>query len=101
MDLIVVAAFVLWFVVSVVSSVSAHEWYPAECCSDTDCAPIALNETPKEEGGGFTLIDGRHVRYRDLRPSPDGRWHLCENKWPADSVKDRKILCLYAPLGGV
>jgi hypothetical protein len=77
----------------------SHGWYPWECCSDNDCAPISLNETPKERDGGFYLIDGRHISYREVKPSPDGQWHLCEQKWPA-KVSDRKILCVYAPFGG-
>ena len=83
-----------------VSSATAHEWYPIECCSDNDCAPIPLLETPREGGGGFTLLDGRFIPYRDLRNSPDAQWHLCEQKWPADNVAARKILCTYAPIGG-
>jgi hypothetical protein len=78
----------------------AHDWYPWECCSGQDCAPIPLKESPVERNGGFELIDGRHISYKDLKPSPDGQWHLCEQKWPT-ATKDRKILCLYAPIGGV
>ena len=81
------------------SAAEAHSWYPGECCSDNDCAPIPLVESPREEGGGFTLVDGRRVSYRDLKPSPDGRWHLCEQKWPANT-RERKILCIYGPIGG-
>jgi hypothetical protein len=79
----------------------AHSWYPYECCSDNDCGPIAMNQTPKEEGGGFTLQDGshRHIAYKDVRMSPDGQWHLCESKWQAN-LADRKIYCIYGPVGG-
>jgi hypothetical protein len=78
----------------------AHSWYPWECCSENDCAPIVLNETPREEKGGFTLIDGRHISYKEVRPSPDGKWHLCETK-AERHPRDRRILCVYAPIGGV
>lgn len=78
---------------------TAHSWYPWECCSDYDCAPIPLAETPTERDGGFALQDGRHVVYREIKPSPDGRWHLCEQKHQP-LTKDRKILCLWAPVGG-
>lgn len=80
----------------------AHDWYPYECCSGYDCGPIALDKPPLEENGGFTLQDGsgRHVAYKELKMSPDGQWHLCEQKWQTE-LKDRKILCLYAPIGGV
>jgi hypothetical protein len=81
------------------TSARAHEWYPWECCSNDDCAPISASDTPHEERGGFRLSDGRHVPYQSLRPSPDGQWHLCEQKWPAE-VGRRRILCVYAPHGG-
>ncbi len=84
----------------ITNAAHAHSWYPWECCSGYDCAPIPLAQTPREERGGFTLIDGRHISYRDLKLSPDGRWHLCEQKWPANPA-ERKILCIYAPVGGV
>ena len=83
-----------------VGPAKAHSWYSWECCHDQDCAPIALSETPKEEKGGFTLIDGRHIPYKDLKPSPDGQWHLCEQKHEPEP-RNRKILCVYAPIGGV
>jgi hypothetical protein len=82
------------------SRADAHSWYPWECCSDKDCAPITMSETPREKDGGFYLIDGRHISYKEVKPSPDGQWHLCEQKWPANSAA-RKILCVYAPVGGV
>jgi hypothetical protein len=78
----------------------AHEWYPYECCSDHDCGPIALEQEPVEEHGGFRLLDGRFMPYREIKNSPDNQWHLCESKWQPEP-KDRKILCLYAPIGGV
>ncbi len=81
------------------SAAEAHSWYPWECCSENDCAPIPLAEAPREEGGGFTLVDGRRISYRELKPSPDGNWHLCEQKWPANA-RERKILCIYGPVGG-
>lgn len=75
-----------------------HEWYPYECCSDQDCAPLAADKV-QERDGGFVLWDGRRVSYRDVKPSPDGQFHLCEHKW-AENTADRKILCFWAPVGG-
>jgi hypothetical protein len=77
-----------------------HDFYERECCSDRDCAPLELAEVPREVAGGFQLPDGRHIPYATLRPSPDGRWHLCEVKSPAPKGQ-RKLLCVYAPIGGV
>jgi hypothetical protein len=78
---------------------SAHSWYPWERCSDNDCAPISTTEVPVERDGGFDLVDGRHISYKDVRPSPDGQWHLCEQK-SAVNARDRRIICVYAPIGG-
>lgn len=94
---------ILWvalFVMALVEQAGAHEWYPWECCSDNDCAPIPMSESPREERGGFTLIDGRHFDYKTVRPSPDGKWHLCEQKFEPNPA-DRKILCVWGPVGGV
>ena len=101
-DLVLGVVLAALFFLCVVGGAFAHSWYPWECCSDQDCAPIKLNETPKEGNGGFTLMDGsgRFVAYKDIKPSPDGQWHLCEQKWP-DKLADRKILCVWAPIGGV
>lgn len=96
---VLVGAVLFAALVFYVNATRAHEWYPIECCSGYDCAPIPLAEAPREENGGFTLIDGRHVPYKDVKMSPDNQWHLCEQKWPAE-VRLRKILCFYAPIGG-
>lgn len=89
-------------IVLLAQAAQAHSWYPTECCSGQDCAPIDLNQTPKEENGGFTLQDGshRHIAYKDVRSSPDGKWHLCESKYQPN-LADRHIYCVYGPVGGV
>lgn len=81
----------------VADATRAHEWYPLECCSERDCAPIP---PPKEASGGWVLPDGRRVLYKDAKPSPDGRFHLCESQWQTEK-KDRTVLCFFAPIGGV
>ena len=54
-----------------------HSWYPWECCSDNDCAPLP-RETVSEVQGGWKLPDGRFVAYKQAKMSPDGDFHLCE-----------------------
>jgi hypothetical protein len=76
----------------------SHEWYPWECCSDNDCAPLP-KESVSEIKGGWKLPDGRFIPYAQARMSPDGQFHLCETKWQPNPV-DRQILCFYAPIGG-
>jgi len=82
--------------------------YPYECCSGVDCAelaPAAIRETP--DGYLVTVVPGGHpmwpvtkpgplqlaVPYRDARPSPDGRFHLCIDQ-------TGKRLCFFAAIGG-
>jgi hypothetical protein len=91
----------------------AHEamsgWtYPLECCHSLDCAEVAgstVRETPT--GYVITVRPGSHPMwradraepltvtfpYRQAKPSPDGKWHLC-----IDSTG--KPLCFFAIIGG-
>jgi hypothetical protein len=86
----------------------AHSWYPWECCSATDCAPIeptTVRETPN--GYVVTVAPGSHpmwgaerqapltvqIPYGRAKASPDGKWHLCINAQGG-------LLCFYAILGG-
>lgn len=88
--------------------VLAHSWYPWECCSGVDCAPIqpaTVRETPA--GYVITVAPGGHpmwgkdksepltatVPYGQAKMSPDGQWHLCLNSAGA-------VLCFYAIIGG-
>lgn len=87
-------------VAALMAPIAVHEWYPAICCSDNDCAPIPIVDLPTEMRGGFVLTDGRFVPYKQLQPSPDGKWHLCEMKSELPAA-ERKILCVFAPIGGV
>lgn len=90
------------------SNVSAHSWYPYECCSDNDCQKVAVN-TVKEKDGGFEVIiyPGQHkmsknwtepmvyhVPYKDARASEDQDFHVCLNA-------AKVLLCLFVPIGGV
>lgn len=86
----------------------AHSFYPWECCSGHDCAPIqptTVRETPA--GYVITVAPGSHpmwgkdkpeplivtVPYGKAKPSPDGQWHLCINS-------SGQLLCFYAIIGG-
>lgn len=78
----------------------AHEapsgWsYPAECCSDRDCAPLAESETPKPlDGGAWLLSTGEVVQKSKVKFSPDGLYHLCRG------VSGGMIFCLFVPPQG-
>lgn len=83
----------------------AHSFYPWECCSDQDCWPMgedadAKEPEPRAGPFGWILADGAVVPYREARPSPDGRFHVCRRGGRADGEVIRpsaKPACLYAP----
>jgi hypothetical protein len=73
----------------------AHSWYPAWCCSDHDCRELieARGETVTETAEGWRLWDGRLIRRRHAKPSPDGHFHMCEEP------TTKAIVCFFAPPG--
>ena len=76
------------------ATATAHDWYPPSCCSDKDCRALVEvgGESVTETAEGWQLWDGRTVRRGFARPSPDGKFHLCETGAKA-------ILCFFAPPG--
>lgn len=84
-------AFLLWLA-SLVVDVRAHSFYPADCCSGTDCAPIAEARVRPAFAG--YMIDGVHyVPMAQVKPSPDGEYHAC---FP----KPETLRCFWAPPQG-
>lgn len=84
---------ILALVVFACDRASAHDWYPLECCSQKDCAPVApgsVKRTPQ----GWRLPSGHVLPYDDARvkPLPPGRTgvHVCETQDAA-----RRPLCLF------
>lgn len=79
----------------------AHDWYPMECCSVKDCAPVesATSESPAFFGMAallppimvVTTKHGTAVVPYDMthRPSPDGRMHAC--------IVNGRLICLFMP----
>lgn len=68
--------------------VRAHSWYPHECCSDRDCAPVPASRVDLVAGG--YLIDGLHFVFeRAVRVSPDGKFHAC--------IIGSTLICFFAP----
>lgn len=86
--------------------VMAHDWYPIECCSGQDCAPIPDTAVAVLPDGSYRVVlkPGDHplVMYeisrvfratdRGLRWSHDAGYHAC--------VAGGSILCFFIP-GGV
>jgi hypothetical protein len=72
---------------------TAHDWYPAWCCNDGDCRPLSEEngEFVEEAPRGWRLWDGRIVPHESTRPSPDSKFHLCEEP------TTKAIICFFAP----
>lgn len=108
------AAVLAFICFAVAWSLKAHEapsgWaYPYECCAGHDCAPVQASQVREGAHGWAVHVPaGSHpqvpanaapvnafVGYRDARPSPDGAFHICL------SPADLRVLCFFAPPGGV
>lgn len=86
-------AAVAWLLAA--SAVMAHDWYPPWCCSDGDCRALLeeKGETVLEVPEGWRLWDGRVIARRFSKPSPDPKFHLCEEP------TTKAIICFFAPPG--
>lgn len=81
----------------------AHSWYPTECCSDKDCAPVAESEI--KDGGSTFIYKGIHFPKRDAKVSPDDKYHVCYRNglqctWTGCTSGPPKILCMWRPYRG-
>jgi hypothetical protein len=79
-------------------SAAAHDWYPRECCHDSDCAPVERAE-PLPDGAlrltsrvGSTIVPLAFPR----QPSPDGQMHICMVRY--SHLDDMRPVCLFVPL---
>lgn len=77
----------------------AHDWYPAECCSDKDCAP-ADTVVRREDGSYLVTARGMSVvipaNYAKWRISPDGRVHVCVRRLRSGS---EYLVCAFSSPG--
>jgi len=75
------------------SSASAHDWYPLEFCSKKDCSMVPAGAV-KRTSKGWLLPSGHTIPFGDYRvkPLPPGKVgvHVCETQ-----DKDRRPLCLF------
>lgn len=62
-------------IASLNTALSAHDWYPYDCCSEKDCHPIPC-EAIKEQGKN--LVYNGYTFFEDMiKPSLDGQCHVC------------------------
>jgi hypothetical protein len=94
----VFAPLVLTALFMTVSEARAHEWYPWDCCSGYDCAPVMRSE-PLPGGAlrvttqqGSVTIPAGFTR----RPSEDDREHVCMRP---DGHGGMRPLCYFVPAG--
>jgi len=74
----------------------AHDWYPAECCSGQDCAPVTgvsfVSSSPNELPVMIVTTQyGTKPVPRSIAPreSPDERMHAC--------IFQGQVICLFIP----
>lgn len=102
--MIVLAATIAVLAASVISA-RAHSFYPWECCHDQDCWATGAKERepdPQFTREGWLLSDGTLVPFRETRPSPGGRFHVCRYGGAASGAVIRPAgapVCLWVPQG--
>ena len=75
------------------------KWYPAECCHDRDCRPVARVQSARN-GLWLTTVDGFTVLIgpnQARRPSQDTRWHVCLGGDDLDPSATETITCVFEP----
>lgn len=94
---------ILWGVALAVAAAPtayAHSWYPKECCSGEDCAPVEqIYRLGGEGGAGRWVITSKHGKAilplgLPPRDSQDGRTHVCMRYSPFGELE---VICLFTP----
>ena len=95
----------LTFIIGVVvfsNQASSHDWYPMECCSALDCAPVESVETLMPASAdalpamvvttksGTVIVPANFPR----RESKDNRMHACMTRVPTGHMR---LLCIFVP----
>ena len=80
------------------SQAPAHSWYPVECCSGYDCAPVDKAVASGDGSLSVTTIHGSamvppSMRRRDSR---DNRMHACIRP---DAAGVPRVICIFLPPG--
>ena len=78
------------------SPVSAHDWYPIECCHGMDCAPV---ERIEMQEGASLVVTSKHgtgvvPATMPRRESKDHRMHVCMRPASPSGVR---IICVFLP----
>lgn len=81
---------------AIATPVSAHDWYPIECCHGMDCAPV---EKVEVQEGTSLVVTSRHgtgivPATMPRRESKDSRMHVCMRPSSAGGMR---IICVFLP----
>ncbi|MBN9263560.1 MAG: hypothetical protein J0I57_14875 [Hyphomicrobium sp.] len=75
---------------------SAHDWYPIECCSGIDCAPVDQAEFREGDTLVVTTKHGTGIVPSSMtrRESKDNKMHVCMRKsWDGQM----RVICVFLP----
>jgi hypothetical protein len=82
-------------------SAFAHSWYPKECCTNDDCAPVTATAQLVPATGGVPqlIVTSKHgtaivPQNFPTRESKDGRMHVCMRP---DHAGVMDVMCLFMP----
>jgi len=82
-------------------SIYAHDWYPRECCSITDCA-LVQGVKRDDEKNQWVLPNGERIGYDKARATPDGVQgiHWCRIGGRGQLIYSGGKPCLFVPKAG-
>lgn len=93
--IVLLAALVTGLLLAGLSCCKAHSWYPADCCSDRDCAPIPSSDVDETAEGFVIKSTGEFIERSKAKMAPDDQFHIC--RYPSSKI----IICFFQPNRGV
>lgn len=94
------ATFALLMLLCPLRNVSAHDWYPEECCHGQDCAVVTVAEHLSGGRLRVTTVHGVGDVRADtsVRRSPDNKMHACLRQiGPDEEHLGWQLICLFVP----
>jgi hypothetical protein len=91
---------IIWIAIGVILIIAfgtliarAHDWYPAECCSQRDCFKINYDELVETNNGDWLYLP-RNLTFpkAKVRPSQDRNFHVCIGN---SGYNDGQPLCAF------
>lgn len=93
------ASLLLLLLAAGANTAAAHDWYPVECCSDQDCAPVDGEADVSASSEGWVIhATGEVIAYDDRRirttPADVGAsYHRCS----MGGKPQGRTICLFVP----